>query len=443
MSGFKVFSNRKDLDAVFTTRTASDPSSQVAVPFVTPAGQNLSDRYLPYIDGEPKAPATGFKCFDNSGNMIDLRDLYSKAPSWNAVGLGTSGTVATVYVLDASNVYVGGTFVTVRNTDGTSITCNNIAKWNSTTSAWSALGSGTIGTSSNVSAIHALDASNVYIGGNFLTAGGITVNRIAKWDGSNWNALGSGTKGTSGDVYAIRAVDASNVYVGGLFVNAGDVSCNNIAKWDGVNWNRLGTATTYGANQQVNSIHSLDASNVYIGGVFEIFTGLSCRRVAKWDGYTCTRLGTDASNNGTSSYVQTIYALDPSNVYVGGGFINANAGVTANQVPSKYISKWNGFSWSALSLATNPSINGTNTFINTIYAVDASNVYVGGAFHTAGDVSCNRIARYDGTRWDKLDSGTNANVRTITKIQNSKIIYAGGDFTTADGIPCNYIAQWS
>ena len=438
MSGFKVFSNRKDLDAVFTTRTASDPSSPVVVPFVTPAGQNLSDRYLPYIDGEQKASATGFKCFDNSGNMVDLSDLYSKAPSWKAVGLGTSGPVLTIYALDASNVYVGGSFATVRNADGTSITCNNIAKWDG--SSWSALGSGTSNLS-NVAAIHALDASNVYVGGNFLNAGGIAVNRIAKWDGANWYALGSGTKGTSGEVYAIRAVDASNVYVGGLFVNAGDVSCNNIAKWNGVNWNRLGTATTYGANQYVNAIHSLDASNVYIGGVFDIFTGLVCRRVAKWDGYTCTVLGTTA-NNGTSAYIRTVYALDPSNVYVGGGFINANAGAT-NQVPSKYISKWNGASWSALSLANDPSINGTNTFVNTIYAVDASNVYVGGAFHTAGDVSCNRIARYDGTSWDKLDSGTNDNPLIITKIPNSKIIYAGGNFTTAGGVLCSYIAQWS
>jgi len=32
----------------------------------------------------------------------------------------------------------------------------------------------------------------LYVGGFFPTAGGITVNSIAKWDGSSWSALGSG-----------------------------------------------------------------------------------------------------------------------------------------------------------------------------------------------------------------------------------------------------------
>ena len=39
----------------------------------------------------------------------------------------------------------------------------------------------------------AVDASgNLYAGGDFTTAGGVSANRIAKWDGSSWSALGSG-----------------------------------------------------------------------------------------------------------------------------------------------------------------------------------------------------------------------------------------------------------
>ena len=39
----------------------------------------------------------------------------------------------------------------------------------------------------------AVDASgNLYAGGDFTTAGGVSANHIAKWDGTNWSALGSG-----------------------------------------------------------------------------------------------------------------------------------------------------------------------------------------------------------------------------------------------------------
>ena len=42
--------------------------------------------------------------------------------------------------------------------------------------------------------VHALavSGSNLYAGGEFTTAGGVSANRIAKWDGNSWTALGSG-----------------------------------------------------------------------------------------------------------------------------------------------------------------------------------------------------------------------------------------------------------
>ncbi len=38
----------------------------------------------------------------------------------------------------------------------------------------------------------AVSGGDLYAGGDFTTAGGVAVNRIAKWDGSAWSALGSG-----------------------------------------------------------------------------------------------------------------------------------------------------------------------------------------------------------------------------------------------------------
>ena len=72
----------------------------------------------------------------------------------------------------------------------------------------------------------------VYAGGNFTTAGGATANNIAKWDGttSSWSALGTGVDGI---VYALAVDPDGNLYAGGGFTTAGGVAAKNVAKWDG------------------------------------------------------------------------------------------------------------------------------------------------------------------------------------------------------------------
>ena len=97
----------------------------------------------------------------------------------------------------------------------------------------------------------AADGNDLYVGGSFTTAGGVSASNIAKWDGSNWSALGSGIGG--GDVRALAA-SGGNVYVGGVYTTAGSSSANNIAKWDGSNWSTLGSGATNGVNGPVFDI---------------------------------------------------------------------------------------------------------------------------------------------------------------------------------------------
>src|SRR5690606_13689978 len=96
---------------------------------------------------------------------------------------------------------------------------------------WSTLGSGVDG---DVWAL-AVSGSDLYVGGFFSTAGGTAANGIAKWTlggggDANSSALGSGDGRGGGGVEAL-AVAGSDLYVGGDFSTAGGVVANNIAKW--------------------------------------------------------------------------------------------------------------------------------------------------------------------------------------------------------------------
>src|SRR6266436_3774410 len=59
---------------------------------------------------------------------------------------------------------------------------------------WTTVGSG-VGGAFGMYTL-AVSGNDLYAGGYFVTAGGVSANRIAKWDGSSWSALGSGMNGT-------------------------------------------------------------------------------------------------------------------------------------------------------------------------------------------------------------------------------------------------------
>jgi len=69
--------------------------------------------------------------------------------------------------------------------------------------------------------VNALAASgtDLYAGGSFTTAGGVSANYIAKWNGSTWSALGSGTNSY---VRALAFLSSGEVFAGGDFTIAGD-----------------------------------------------------------------------------------------------------------------------------------------------------------------------------------------------------------------------------
>ena len=293
---------------------------------------------------------------------------------------------------------------------------------------WSALNNGSqIGVNNYVYAL-AVDGNDLYAGGVFTTAGGVTANRIAKWDGSSWSALG---QGLNGDVNALVVDTSGNLYAGGDFSNNVRGISYPVAKWDGNSWSEIGQ----GINGYVNAL-ALDASgNLFAGGNFsEVSDVIVASNIAKWNGNSWSAL-ISVGIAGVDSEVRSL-AVDGSDLYVGGDF------TTAGNVTVNHIAKWdiNTNSWSALSSEGQIGVN------NSVYAlaVDGNDLYAGGVFTTAGGGIVNRIAKWDGTSWSTLNSGSQIGVdNSVNALAvDGNDLYAGGDFTTAGGVTVNRIAKW-
>jgi hypothetical protein len=338
---------------------------------------------------------------------------------------GADGRVSAIAVDDSGNVYVSGEFTFI----GT-VPAIGIAKWDG--SAWSALGQG-VSTGTFRGYVYALAASgtNLYAGGQFTTAGGVAANYIAKWDGSTWSALGQGmSAGLYRYGYVLTlAVSGTNLYAGGDFTNAGGMSANYIAKWDGSSWSALGSGMS-GSSPYVTCVCALAVSgtNLYAVGDFTNAGGVAANRIAKWDGSTWSALG---SGIGPNSYINAL-AVSGTNLYAGGQF------TTAGGVPANCIAKWDGSAWSALGWG----IGGFSPSVSAL-GVSGTNLYVGGAFTRAGEVATANIAKWDGSAWSALGSGIdNSNLNVLTLAVSGTNLYAGGDFTTVSGVAANHIAKW-
>jgi hypothetical protein len=127
--------------------------------------------------------------------------------------------------------------------------------------------------------------------------------------------------------------------------------------------------------------------------------------------------------------VETL-AVSGSTLYAGGTFTTAG-GSNVN-----YIAQWDGTNWS--SPGSGVSSGRFNDTSVTALAVSGSDLYVGGTFITAGDIAATNIAKWDGSSWSALGSGTGGPV--VALAVSGSTLYAGGDFITAGGKLSAYAA---
>ena len=124
----------------------------------------------------------------------------------------------------------------------------------------------------------------------FPSLEGISVNNIARWDGEHWSALGDGVSDSlynAAAVYALASDNRGNVYAGGRFDTAGGMSASNLAKWNGETWSEVGGGIQFGVTVKavVTSIIA-DGAMVYVGGNFNAAGGAPMGSIASWNGST-------------------------------------------------------------------------------------------------------------------------------------------------------------
>lgn len=348
----------------------------------------------------------------------------------------------------APRLVIGGSF-----TVAGSVFANNIAVYDFTTGQWSALGTGIRNLNGvvvplpSVTALASLPNGDLIVGGHFDRAGGVSANNIARWNGTAWSALGTGITGdsfTTPYVNALATLPNGDLIVGGSFTRAGGVFPSNIARWNGLAWSTLG-----GASSSVSCLLVLPTGDLIVGGSFTSVGGLpanggvAVNGIARWKDSKWFALGSGVSG-GSQPYVSALTTLPGGELIAGGRFTTAG-GVSANNIAS-----WNGSDWSALGSGTGDGRTPGPT-VATLTTLPNGELIVGGNFKAAGGVLVNNIARWNGAAWSALALGTNnllfaaptsGTVYALTIPPNGDLV-VGGDFSTAGSVAAPSLARYS
>ncbi len=129
---------------------------------------------------------------------------------------------------------------------------------------------------------------------------------------------------------------------------------------------------------------------------------------------------------GGPGVVQAI-TLNGTEVYVGGDFTSVG-GTSANRV-----ARWDGVKW-------NPLGSGLNGRVNAL-AISGGNLYAAGQFTAAGGVPAQYIAKWDGTKWTALGSGAGGWIYSLKAVGGD--LYVGGNFHTIGGVAAHHVAKWN
>jgi hypothetical protein len=334
-----------------------------------------------------------------------------------------------------------------------------LRRFNGTT--WSVVGDAT----QSVYALAVTGGGDIVVGGNFGTFAGIPCGSIVQSAGTGWSSLAGGFSTSQRLVRCLTVLPNGALAVGGGFVSAGGVPCLNLAQWNGSAWSKL---TPKAFDSTVRAGVALPNGDVVVGGQFTGSPGGPAAGIARWDGASWSPLGSGLASAGNPGTVLALAGAANGDVVAGGIF------TTAGGLPALNIARWNGTAWSPLAFGLNGQVkalaigangdlhaggdfadiarwNGSNWLtsfgcdgpVQALSAAPNGDVVAGGWFNVIGTTMTGSVARWDGSTWSAVGSGSSIGlVNALAWMPNGDLV-AGGHFGAQGPVPTHVTKRWN
>jgi hypothetical protein len=333
-------------------------------------------------------------------------------PQWDPwfgcwyIDSGLYGEVQAMAVYN-NELYIGGSFD--ETWMGTVTDLNGIARWDG--HFWVPVGNGP-GPYAVVNAL-AVYNNELYAGGESFNVGG--TKGIARWNGSSWNAVGTGVGNGYETVHALLAAGDGKLYVGGDFITAGGQTVNNIATWNGSSWSAVNSVihptSGIGVDDSVFALAEY-MGFVFAGGRFYYPNPPppppnpnGCIAMINGNGTLVQVLG---GLSGWNAYYQMVQAMAVYNgvLYMGGRFTQAQPGnILVGHIAGYNM---NTGTWSTVGGGIYHPAGMPVLALTTFNDGTGMALYMGGMFDTlgpTGSVFSNCLAKWNGSVWSTVGAG--------------------------------------
>ena len=333
-------------------------------------------------------------------------------------------------------LYAGGPFG-----EAGGMYASGVARWNG--SSWSPVGS-------PVCQPNALKSFNDGTGPALYNAS----TTVQKWNGTTWTNVGSAFDQPSTCFAVFDAGFGPSLYAGGYFSTAGGVTINQIARLSGGTWIPLGSGMAFGGgNPLVSAMTVFDDGTgpaLYAAGQFTSAGGVPANNIAKWNGTAWSALGGGLTGIGTTgpAWVSSLAVYNDGTgpaLYVGGQFTQAGG------IPGLNFAKWNGSTWSGPGGGVFGGVPGGVYAMRVFDDLTGPKLYLTGSFAQAGTTAASNIARWNGTSFEALGSGLQGATLGASipwglalaqhNLPSGPSLFVGGGFTVAGGNPSDGIAE--
>jgi len=316
-------------------------------------------------------------------------------------GLGTVSVSA--IAATPSRIYVGGNFTAI---DG--VEASFIMMYERGSRVWRQIvDRGFNGVNGPVTALVA-DGENLYVAGEFDTAGPVAARGVARFDGSQWHAIDAELPA---DAYpsALAKFDG-RLYLSGGFGSLGDV---DLYRLDDSVWTSMGISGSYSSTLVVHN------DELILGGFFlragdSVFAG-----ALGWNGDRWRTLRKEGQ--GQFEIVRD-FAISPAGeLYASGNFMDDSLGD---------VVRYDGERWRPVGIpGVRRKANGLQASVEAIAFAPNGDLYAAGtAIDSAGSAKVIDMARWNGSEWSSV-GGVYYGVDDLAFVDDTLLV--AGTFTRA------------
>jgi len=234
----------------------------------------------------------------------------------------------------------------------------------------------------------------------------------------------------------------TNLFVTGDFTSAGGIAVTNIARWDGAQWHSMGYAPP--PNSPLTGESSIDAVTTKGEELFicertvDYDFPRGVIRLKKWANGSWTDLGGSLHLTGMQPTVWPIQSIVciGTNVFISGQFL-------INELSAINIVRWDGTTWSAVAHPFDSNPLDSNIGMGPMIS-DGTNLFTA-LQSTMGSSAEVKLAKWNGTHWKILGTGVAFSPfwpHVSSLAIRGRDLFIGGNFNSAGGKPADFLALW-